>query len=336
MNAVNKIDKSNMSELIFNFPSQFKVGYAATGTAGEEYRGKKFENIIIAGMGGSALPGDLLKTVASELGLNIPVTLHRDYGLPKDGSVRRDTLVIVSSYSGTTEETLSAYEEALKQKLAIMAITSGGTLKTRAQENNTQIATVPEGIQPRLAVGYQFAALLALLHNVGLIPSQKNEMTELETSLDVTALEDAGKNLAQKIKNTTPLIYSSKKYGSLSYILKIQINENAKLHAFANTFPELNHNEMVGYYKNSTFSVLILRAEDDHPIIKKRMELTAQLIENKGYAVHTIDIEGQTIYNRIFNTILLGNWLSYYLAINKNIDPTPVEIVEDFKKKLSL
>ena len=329
-----------MRQTIFDFPSQFKVGYTAAGTAGKEYRERKFENIIIAGMGGSALPGELLKTVAGELGLKIPVTLHRDYKLPKDGSVRESTLVIISSYSGTTEETLSAYEEALKQNLAIIAITNGGTLKTRAEEMNTPLATVPEGIQPRLAMGYQFAALLALLNNVGLVPSRKNEMAELEKSLNGTALEKAGKNLAQKIKNATPLIYSSKKYGALSYILKIQMNENAKLHAFANTFPELNHNEMVAFGEEQmtngkSFSVLMLRGEDDDARIQKRMGLTAELIENKGYPVHTIDIEGQTIYNRVFNTILLGNWLSYYLAINRNIDPTPVDIVEDFKKKLA-
>lgn len=331
-----------MRESIFDFPNQLKAGYATAGTAGKEYGEKKFKNIVIVGMGGSALPGELLKTVAGELNLKIPVTLHRDYGLPQDGSVGHKTLIIISSHSGTTEETLSAYEEALKQKLTIVAITSGGILKTRTHEMNTPVAIVPKDIQPRLAVGYQFAALLALLHNTGLVPSQKNEMAGLEKSLNSEALEDAGKNLAQKIKDTVPLIYSSKKYGVLSYILKIQMNENAKLHAFANTFPELNHNEMVGFTKQRTvnkeqqkFSILVLRAEDDDARIQKRMALTAEFIENKGYPVHTIDIEGQTIYNRVFNTILLGNWLSYYLAINKNIDPTPVDIVEDFKKKLA-
>lgn len=330
-----------MRQIILDFPKQFSLGADIVGDAGKQYAGERFENIIIAGMGGSALAGDVLKIVAPHIKLRLPISIHRDYGLPTDGSLRPHTLFVAISHSGNTEETLSAYRQALTQKITTMTISSGGTLKALAEKNTTPHVTIPSGIQPRLALGHQTTALLGMLAGAGLIASQHSEMEKIAQTLDSASLEDTGKELAEKIQDTTPLIYASSKYGALAYILKIQMNENAKLHAFTNTFPELNHNEMVGYEQETgngeqgtTFSILLLRAQDDHLQIKRRMDLFEQLIKKRGYYVYSVDIKGENIYNRIFNTILVGSWLSYHLALNRNIDPTPVDIVEDFKKKL--
>lgn len=331
----NIADKSNMYQMILDFPHQFPQGYKAAGDAGKKYAQISFDSIVVAGMGGSALPGNLLRTFAEELDIKLPIIVHRNYGLPPALKLTR-ALVIIISYSGNTEEALSVYDEAHKSGLAVAAITTGGKLGERAKADGHPLILVRAVLPPRLAMGYQFSALVAFLANAGIIKSQTSTMDALEKSLRPTKILDDAKKLLPSIEDKTPLIYASQKYGVLAHILKTQFNENAKIHAFANTFPELNHNELEGYgdSNSSQFVVLFLKSPNDKIQIQKRMELTAQIIEKQGFAVHTIDIKGENIYNEIFNTTLFGFWLSYYLAINKNIDPTPVQIIEDFKKKL--
>ncbi|MDX1608355.1 MAG: bifunctional phosphoglucose/phosphomannose isomerase [Candidatus Spechtbacterales bacterium] len=328
-----EVDRSNMKQILIDFPSQFATGYSAAADAGSSLKNNKFENIIVAGMGGSALPGALLEMLAEyQLDLQIPVYIHRSYELPRQATDK--SLVIIISYSGNTEEALSAYQKAKTENHTICAITSGGKLEEFAQTDEIPLVLVPKNVQPRIALGYQFSALLALLANAGIIKPQKKEMEELESALSPEKLEKTAEKLAEKIDSKTPLIYSSRDYRHLAYILKIQMNENGKRHAFANYFPELNHNEMVGYETKNDMFVLVLRDKDDHPKIQKRMELTADIIKKRGYSVEYIDINGENMYNKVFNTILFGNWLSYYLAIKAEIDPTPVDIVEEFKKEL--
>lgn len=326
------IDKSNMKQMILDFPGQFPVGYGAAGDAGKSFAGKEFKNIVIAGMGGSALPGELLKMFAQELNLKLPVIVSRDYSLHSYAGP--DSLVIAISYSGNTEETVSAYMEAKKKDFSLAVIASGGKLKELAEEDKNPFALIPSGTPPRLAIGYQFAALLGLLANSGIIENQEQVLQELASSLKPEEAMGPARELAEKIKNKTPLIYTSENYRQLAYILKIQINENGKRHAFYNCFPELNHNEMVGYTTKNDFYALIFKSEDDDPRIVKRMELTAKLIQDKGYDADIIDISEKNRYNRVFNTALFGAWLSYFFAVQNEIDPTPVDIIEDFKKSL--
>lgn len=329
-------DISGIHKDIAAFPQQFPAGYAAAQEKASQYIQQSFENIVIAGIGGSALPGNLLRTFAQTLPNPVPVMVHRDYGLPA-GITLKHSLVVVISHSGNTEEALSAYDAAREQGTALVVVTSGGELKKRAEQDSVPAAVVPGNIQPRIALGYQFAALLGLLANAGVIPSQKEDMDRLSAGLDSQSARTRAKELAQKITGTTPIFYASQKYHALAYILKIQMNENAKILAFSNIFPELNHNEMVGYEASALeqFSTLILRADDDLPRIKKRQEITAQLIEERGAHVYTIDINGEEIYNKVFDTVLFGMWLSYQLALARDIDPAPVKIVEELKKKLA-
>ena len=337
---MSEVDKDNMKQTILEFPGQFNVGYSAGNNTKDRIERKRFDNIVIAGMGGSALPGALLNMFSDGIGLKIPVYVHRSYGLPKEAGDK--SLVFIISYSGNTEEALSAYKKAQTENYDIAAITSGGELEKLAKKDGVPVALVPKDIQPRIALGFQFSALMSMLADAGTILSQEKEIKELSSSLDAEQIEKNARDLAEKIGEKTPLIYASESNVQLAYILKIQMNENAKRHAFYNYFPELNHNEMVGYNENAKgkmqkvkdFFVLMLRDKDDHPRIQKRMQLTADIIKKRGFEIEYIDIEGDNMYNKAFNTILFGNWLSYYLAINAGIDPTPVNIVEEFKKEL--
>jgi len=324
-----------MEDILQQFPHQFPQGYEAAGDAGSAFASHTFEQIIIAGTGGSALPGNVLRTVSTDIGNGLPVIVHRDYHLPV-ASERKNALVVVISYSGNTEEALDAYEHAKQMDLPVVVITSGGALKEKAEANMDALALVPGGLQPRFALGYQFSALLAVLANAGIIPSQKDAMDALAQSLDVNAARVAAEPIAAHIGTTTPLIYASQKYHALAYILKIQLNENAKMHAFANIFPELNHNEMMGYVSNhpNGFSTIILRSDDDDERIRQRQTLTADIITEHGGKVLTLDITGDTCYSRVFNTVLIGSWVSLRLAEAQGIDPSPVAAVEDFKNRL--
>lgn len=341
-----KIDKSNMRQVILDSPSQLPGGIKSA--SGLTYKKEKTDFLVLAGVGGSALTGELLLLLRNQHKIfkkPIPLAIHKNYGLP-DTSGKKHPLIICISYSGNTEETLDAYRAARAKKFRVASITTGGALANMARKDKTPLVLLPKtSIQPRSAVGYQLAALLTLLANMGIIHSQRKELASLAKSFKPAELERQGLKIARQIKNTTPLIYSSEDNRALSYIIKIKLNENAKTMAFANVFPELNHNEMVGLtllrqgYGGQTrphnkFSVIIIKDSADHPAIKKRMNLFETLAKKYHVPAYTVDINSERIYNRIYRTLLLGDWISYYLALFYKTDPTPVAIVEEFKKKM--
>lgn len=325
-----------MKQVILNFPQQFAKGLKAA-------EGVKlscpFTNIIVCGLGGSALPGSLLP----ELGVkfDLPLFTHRDYGLPK--AANEKSLIICISFSGNTEETISAYQEAIGKNYNAIAVCTGGKLEQMAKENGLPVAVVPNDcLQPRFGAGYLVAAVLKILSNCGIINSQDNNLLEMAQALQPEKLEQQGKALAQKLINKIPIIYAANQYKSLARIWKIKFNENSKIMAFWNYFPELNHNEMVGLstnnkklITNNNFYFIILRDNQDDPRIIKRMELTASLIKESGADVDFVELTGKTKLEKVFNCLLLGDWASYYLALAYGQNPVPVEIVEKFKKQLS-
>lgn len=323
-----------MRQIILDFPKQFKVGVKAA----ENIKIKgNFEKILVCGMGGSSLPAEILKMYLEYAKINIPLLIHRDYSLPFQAS--KKDLVFAISYSGNTEETLSAFQEALKRKLKLVAITSGGKLAKIAQENKVPLVLIPGGIPPRMALGYLVGSLFEVLINLQILPKITQELLDLETKLSPQRLEKNGKNLAKKLKNKIPLIYASTINFPLAKIWKIKFNENSKVPAFANCFPELNHNEMVGFSqlekvgrKIQNFYLLILKDKNDHPRVLKRMELTSKILKKRGLKVESIYLQKENFFQKIFSNILLADWTSYYLALNYRVDPIPVKIVEEFKK----
>lgn len=324
-----------MREIILNFPKQFEIGIKAAENIKIE---GSFDNIVICGVGGSALPGTLLLDIAD---ISIPVFTHRDYGLPKIASEK--SLIICVSFSGNTEETLSSYQEAIEKNYRPIAICTGGKLQELANQNNLPAAIVPNDcLQPRFGVGYQVSALIKITDNCGITNNLSQKILEMAKNLNPESFETQGKVLGEKLSNRVPVVYSSNQYKSVARTWKIKFNENSKVMAFWNYFPELNHNEMVGFskvqsakFKVQSYFVIILRDNEDNPKILKRMEITAGLIKESGSLVDFVELQGQTKMEKIFNALLLGDWVSYYLALAYGQNPVPVEIVEKFKKQLS-
>jgi glucose/mannose-6-phosphate isomerase len=326
----NELDRSNLRQVILDSPQQLSIGLKLA----ENIKvSGNFSRLIISGMGGSALPGELLKMYLSRIkGNALEIQLNRTYSLPPQSS---NSLNFFSSYSGNTEETLECLNEALKKNLfPLLGFSSGGELEKIFEKNNLPFVKIPSGIEPRCAIGYVFSAMLKVLVNSGLIKDETQKLLEAAEKLksEEKNLEALGKNLAQKIKGRTPVVYSSDFFRPLALITKIALNENAKTPAFYNVYPEFNHNEMVGYtLPQNKFHILTLTNLHDHPQVQKRMRITAELLKEKGIETAFIEMPVGHIFYTIFFTLILSEWISYYLALEYGQDPTPVVMVEKLK-----
>lgn len=334
-----------MRQFILDFPNQFKKGIKAAEAADLNSltaRKNDFQNLIICGMGGSALPGELIKILPH---LNIPVFIHKSYGLPKE--TNNKSLVFISSYSGDTEETLSALNDALRRKLNVIAFSDEqGKIQEIAKENNIFNVKFPkeaEGFQPRFSLGYLFSAMMFCLSKLGIIHCDINvKFSEAKDFLNKenSNFEEEGKLLAQKIYEKIILIYVPYDFRGLSYIWKINFNETSKIPAFSNCFPELNHNEINGFVNLSKIAdgkIKILSLLDDSADerIIKQSKITSELLLKEGVETINVRIYGDSVLQKIFSSVLLSMWTSYYLALLYNTDPIPVKMVEDFKKELA-
>lgn len=319
------IDISNMLKVIEDFPQQCRTALELPkGTAVSG----KFDKIVVAGMGGSAVGGDLLKSYMRNS--RIPVFVVRDYKVPE--FVDEKTLFFAVSYSGNTEETISAYSNAVKKKAQIVAITSGGQLAAMAKK----VIKIPSGLQPRAALGYLFFPVLGVLVNSGIVEVKSSEITEMIDILSKTEdFKVVGERIAKKIQNKTPIVYASELFSAVAYRWKTQFNENSKVAAFHHVFSEMNHNEIAGYQNTnkSDFIAIFIRDKDDNERIKKRMDITKEIISTR-VDVEEIFTKGESLLSKIFSGIYYGDFASYYLAVANKIDPTPVTVIENLKKKL--
>ncbi|MFZ5390656.1 MAG: bifunctional phosphoglucose/phosphomannose isomerase [Patescibacteria group bacterium] len=295
-----------------------------------------FSSYVVCGMGGSHLAADILKRINPKINLII----HSDYGLPElNQSDLSKVLVIISSYSGNTEETLDALEKALAKGLTCLTISVGGQLLQIAKEKNLPYIQLPDtGIQPRSALGFSLMAMLKAVNQEETL----KEVNKLSAVLNPTALENRGEDLAEQAKGRIPVIYASTKNYALAYNWKIKLNETGKIPAFYNLLPELNHNEMTGYdytdlnrsLSDKFFFIILLSATDDVRN-KKRAEVLARLLEDKELLVLSVDSIGQTDLENIFNSLILADWFAYYTALIYEADPSEVPLVEEFKSKLA-
>ncbi len=293
---------------------------------------KKAETYIVAGMGGSNLASGLLKLLHPDLN----IYFHRNYGLPHLPKKQlRQSLLIASSHSGNTEETIDALQKALREKIPVAVIASGGKLLDLARKNRKPYIQLPHGIQPRTAIGYSLLAFMKIIgDNAGL-----REAANLSHLLKSTEYERAGKTLARKLKGNVPIICSSEKNGILSYNWKIRLNETGKIPAFSSVFPELNHNEMTGFdVKERTRELsqklffIFLKDAGDNPRILKRMNVTERLYRERGLPVEVMIVNGKTPLHKMLSCILIADWTAFYLAKEYGVDPEPVPLVEEFKK----
>ncbi|MBA7497275.1 hypothetical protein ES704_00003 [subsurface metagenome] len=356
-----KLDKANMIELLEEFPQKMRDALRL----GEEFSipnnfspasvsnsvpvpasAQNFQNIVVLGMGGSAIGGDLLSDYLTDE-LSIPIVVIRGYNIPK--FVDENSLVFAVSYSGNTEETLSALKRCLEAKARIIALTSGGKLAVLARENNFPVIKVPAGIQPRAAISYLFFPILKALERLGLTKERNEEIEETHNILQELSREYGAKsplnnNLAKKVAlglyQHLPLVYGSERLlEAVAMRWKTQINENSKWPCFWNVFPELDHNEIVGYEIENKINrqVKIIYFQDKEGLLRveKRREITRKIIEDKVAEFIICPTRGKGKMSRMFSLIFLGDLASYYLAILNQVDPSPVACIEDLKKELA-
>jgi len=344
-NEIKIYDKSNMFDVLSGFGGQLEEAFAIGKEVSPSDELKSVNNIIITGLGGSAIGADLLRSYV-RYEIKAPLSVNRNYFLPAYAD--ENTLVIASSYSGNTEETLSAYEDAKTKGCKIVCISSGGKLSVMAESDGYFLIKIPKGYQPRCALGFSFIPLLTLIAKLGFVRERDSDVMNLvnyiknkyEQYSSLNENLNSAIKLAHHLEGKIPVIYSSE--DSLDIVnlrWRGQINENAKSLAFGNYLPEMNHNEIVGWQENSEilryFAVIYLTDREDNPRVLKRIQITKQLIE--PYRGIGIDVaaEGNTRLERLFDLIYLGDWISFYLAILYKIDPTPVEKINILKNKLS-
>ena len=302
-------------------------------------------SLVITGLGGSAISGDLARAAAGNA-IKIPLFVNRDYSLPS--FVNTSTLVIACSYSGNTEETLSVYAQAKAVGADIVCITSGGLLAELAGRDSFPVVPLPGGLPPRAALGYALATLLGVLRAKGIIPDINDAIEESVAVLrklrekyhpETSVAENPAKQLAADMHEKIVAIYgSSAIMEAAAYRWRSQIAENAKNMAFHHALPEMNHNELVGWLRPETMlkniGVVFLRDPEDHQQVRRRFDLTHEVIEGRAYVVREIQSEGKSRLARILSVVYLGDFTSLYMAYLNRLDPTPVTVIDNFKKKL--
>jgi glucose/mannose-6-phosphate isomerase len=304
-----------------------------------------YRGVVIGGLGGSAIAGDVVKTLMEERA-GVPCAVVREYLPPKHAGP--DTLFFCSSYSGNTEETLSLYEEGKKRRASLVCLGSGGELERRALLEGVPFLKMEEGLPPRAAIGYSFFMIFDVLRRLALLPEEPGEVEETVALLrrmasayaeDVPARENPAKDLAMWLHGKAAVVYGTRLTQCAALRWKCQLNENSKTVAFSNVFPELNHNEIVGWQGLKALGIpmalVVLRDVSEHPRVAKRISITTELMAGDAVAARNIRSQGQSLVTRIFSLIYVGDFASIYLAFLNGEDPTPVHRIQELKRKLS-
>jgi len=338
-----EIDKGRMLSFCVDAPSLYREAFEKARQIKAEY--SKPHKIIVAGMGGSAIAGELVRDWARDKVL-IPMEVCRNYKLPAYAD--EGTLTFIISYSGETEETLSCLLDAIKRRCMIFCISSNGVLLKIASGLKIQTIRIPSGIPPRAALPYMLMPIPVMLEKFGLVPNLHEEVSEAISVLEhvcsknspkIPIKENPSKDLAAKINGKIPVVYGFGFYSSVAQRFKQQFNENSKIPAFWNSFPELNHNEIVGWEKaksiTEVFSVVLLRDRDEPIEVKSHIEAAKEILIDKGVDVHEVWCMGRGRLAKMLSTILIGDFTSVYLAILRRMDPTPVETISKIKEALT-
>lgn len=335
---------SKMLEYLEDFPTQCeKAVQIAREYPIDKRRYGTIHHVVVSGMGGSAAGGDLLKAYL-EKEAKIPIEVNRDYQLPE--YVGKRTVVFAISYSGNTEETLSAYQDALSRSAKIIAITSGGRLRELCQKDSMDIIEIPEGMPPRATLGYLFFPMLTFLERLGLIGYKGEEIQETIENLQILRKEynpqgkpNLAKEIAEKIRGHLLLIYAPHYLAPCALRWKNQFNENSKSVAFFNLLPEMNHNEIEVWGSDSEFGkkfyLIFLRDSDENERIKQRIIITEGILKDKVAGIQHVISRGKSLLSRLHSLIYLGDWVSTYLALTNSVDPIPTPMINLLKKKLS-
>jgi glucose/mannose-6-phosphate isomerase len=338
------VDKDNFKRFLLEFPQQIANSQNIF-LENTPDLSNKFQNIIYLGMGGSAIAGDIINEVLYD-DLKLPMQIIRGYEVP--GYCSESTLVIASSYSGNTEETLSAVKSAQKAGAPIVVITSGGEMLKLAKKHKWPVLPVPEGMPPRQAFGYLFFLAYQLVMRTfdkTLSPEEFEYLVHFSESMvqvsDEQSVEGRAftKDLALRLKNKIPIIYSSAPYlATVATRWKNQFHENSKSMAFGNVIPEMNHNEIVGWemesLSNKNYLVLFLEYDQPNPRITKRIHFTKSIIQDRDTEVVEIYAEGKNLLAKVISLIIKGDWISYYLALFYEKNPMTIVNIDYLKSEL--
>ena len=333
---IREIDRGDMLSTIFSLPAQLTAGIKA----GNRFEIPNFrpKNIVACGMGGSAIAGEVTGVWLSER-LPIPFFTNRNFNIPS--FVSKDTLVFALSYSGNTYETLNMAEEALDRGAKVIAISSGGKLREMA-ESEGYFIDIPAGLQPRAAIGHLVSAMGSALKSLKIydpdveIISTASYLKELRERLTPSRRygDNEAKRVAAALVDTTPVIYSYGPYVAAANRWHTQINENAKMLSFYGALTEIEHNEIVGWNDSAKgFSAVFLRGSES-AALSAITEFDKEVIKSRGGRALDVRAEGEDSLKKIFSLIYKGDFVSYYLALLRGIDPTPVEIISELKGKV--
>ena len=337
------LDQSDMHGAIMAFPDQIGESFKIMKNwlAKKEYLG--IQKIMILGMGGSAIGGDVARVIAQHH-CSVPIIVNRSYTIPQ--WVDSATLILASSYSGDTEETLSAFFQCRDRNCPILVLSTGGILTQHANDFGLDWIAIPKGYQPRAALGFSFTLILLILQRLGFIPYtvvedvQNSIMPLKKLCSELSLSENKALKIAESIHTTCPIIYGSE---DLTWVAALrfrgQLAENAKMLSFHHNFPEQNHNEIEGWTLHEDimrrFSIVWLRDAGDHPGTQTRMKISSSLLESVPGCQLTISQLGSHITERLLKLIHYIDWISYYTALLNNVDPTPVNRIQKLKDKIA-
>ncbi len=334
---VRTADPGGMYDRIIELGQQLRSAWQRTAEAGLSRDLAKVRDVTVLGMGGSAIGGDLAAALTlSELG--VPMSAHRDYGCPN--YVGRESLVIASSYSGNTEETLSGFAEARRRGARLVALTTGGKLAEEARAAGIPLVTFSYAARPRATLGWSLGLVLGVLSRVGLVrdlgPDLATALAELER---YAKTPDLGKDVAKRLYARIVGVYGAGVMGVLARRWKGQWNENAKNWAFFDVMPELNHNAVVGFphpdVARDALAVVFLRSSRDDPRIARRFDVTAELLARAKIPLEQFAFRGASALSEALQAVYLGDHASFYLALLNGADPSPNESIDYLKAQLA-
>jgi len=342
ISEIKKIDKSNMLAFCVDAPRHYAEAAKLAKKLSINYA--KPANIVVAGMGGSAISGDLLKDWTRDK-IAVPIEVSRDYDLP--AYANKNTLVLVTSYSGETEETLSAFLDATTRKCMTVCISSGGALEEFSEKLGVPHLRVPAGMAPRATLPYLFMPLLIVLEKVGLVSDVTPEISATIEALkqvssanapEIPLKDNFSKSLASSVCGTVPVVYGFGFYRAVAQRFKTQFNENSKLPAKWEVFSELTHNEIVGWEDHGkltrVFSAIFIRDKAEPAEVRSRIETTKTLMQPAVSKTFEVWTQGETALAKMLSTICIGDFTSVYLAILRKIDPTPVKTITLLKEQM--
>ena len=343
--SIHLYDRSDMRKLLVGFPDQVEHAVRIGKAAKIPYRASGIDAVVLTGLGGSAIGGDVLRSYLAE-DLRVPFLVNRNYVLPAFVGPR--TLVIVASYSGATEETIAAHQDANRRKAKVLCISSNGETARIAASRKQPLITIPKGFPPRTALGYSFFPPLIALAKTGLIRSREADIRETVKLLrqlatvygSLTRKDNAALDIARRLYNRLPVVYSATdRFDVVNTRWRGQLAENSKVLAFGHVLPEMNHNELVGWKAlkrhMEEMAVVFLRDAGDHERVKLRMGITKSIVGEYAGKVIEVESRGDSALARMFSLLYLGDWVSYYLALMNGVDPTPVRVIDYLKRELS-